>query len=243
MPSLEKRLSSARKEVEQRRSARPLGDLEAAVAALPQIRPFTEAMSGEEIDFVLRLKEAGAALLRTAEEAEVAGLAAAIHPLTELSRDTALPLLLTDVIVDAYQLYEARLAGAGGVVLIAAAFSDEDEHEHMVDLYSLAGSIGLDVIVEVGDEEEIEQALELLDPDSFLVRNRADDGAAVDFERTFSLLEEVPAGKFVLSQGGVRERDEVEALERAGVDAVILGPWVATGDLADILRVLRGESR
>jgi indole-3-glycerol phosphate synthase len=223
MPSLEKRLSSARKEVEQRRSARPLGDLEAAVAALPQIRPFTEAMSGEEIDFVLRLKEAGAALLRTAEDAEVAGLAAAIHPLAELSRDTALPLLLTDVIV--------------------AAFSDEDEHEHMVDLASLAGSIGLDVIVEVGDEEEIEQALELLDPDCFLVRNRADDGATVDFERTFSLLEEVPAGKFVLSQGGVRERDEVEALERAGVDAVILGPWAAMGDLADTLRVLRGESR
>jgi uncharacterized protein related to proFAR isomerase len=47
----------------------------------------------------------------------------------------------------------------------------------------------------------------------------------------------------VLSQGGVREREEVDALERAGVDAVILGPWVAAGDLADTLRVLRGESR
>src|SRR4051794_40854555 len=243
MPSLEKRLSSARREVEQRRSARPLGDLEAAVAALPQIRPFTEAMSGEEIDFVLRLKGADATALRTAEDNEVAGLAAAVDPLAELHRETALPLLLTDVIVDGYQLYEARLAGAGGVVLIAAAFSDEDDHDHMADLSSLAGSIGLDVIVEVSDEEEIEQALELLDPDSFLVRNRPEDGGAVDFERTFSLLEEVPAGKFVLSQGGVREREEAEALERAGVDAVILGPWAAAGDLAATLRVLRGESR
>src|SRR5689334_2340279 len=120
MPSLEKRLSSARKEVEHRRAARPLGDLEAAVAALPQIRPFTEAMSGEEIDFVLRLKGVDSAVLRTAEENEVAGLAAAIEPLTQLHRETALPLLLTDVIVDGYQLYEGRLAGAGGVVLIAA---------------------------------------------------------------------------------------------------------------------------
>ncbi|HET6849297.1 MAG TPA: hypothetical protein VFH74_10585 [Gaiellales bacterium] len=243
MPSLEKRLSSARKDVEQRRSARPQDDLEAAVAALPQIRPFTEAMSGEEIDFVLRLKGVDSTLLRTAEDHEVAALAASVEPLAALHRETALPLLLTDVIVDGYQLYEARVAGAGGVVLIAAAFDDEDDHDHMADLYSLAGSIGLDVIVEVSDEEEIEHALELLDPDSFLVRNRPEDGGAVDFERTFSLLEEVPAGKFVLSQGGVRERDEVEALERAGVDAVILGPWAAAGDLADTLRVLRGESR
>jgi len=243
MPSLEKRLSSARKEVEQRRAARPLGQLEAEVAALPQIRPFTEAMSGEEIDFVLRLKGADGTVLRTAEENEVAALAAAIGPLAELHRETALPLLLTDVIVDGYQLYEARLAGAGGVVLIAAAFGGEEDHDHMADLYAEAGHIGLDVIVEVSDEDEIAQALELLDPDSFLVRNRPEDGGAVDFERTFSLLEEVPAGKFVLSQGGVRERDEVEALERAGVDAVILGPWAVAGDLAATLRVLRGESR
>jgi indole-3-glycerol phosphate synthase len=243
MPSLEKRLSSARREVEQRRAARPLGDLEAAVAHLRPIRPFTEAASGEEIDFVLRLKEADGALLETAESLEVAGLAASIGQLPSLAGLTAMPLLLTDVIVDAYQLYESRLAGAGGVVLIAAAFDDEDQRDHMAELYAQAGSIGLDVIVEVADEQEIEDVLDLLDPDSFLVRNRGEDGGAVDFERTFSLLEEVPAGKVVVSQGGVRERDEVEALERAGVDAVILGPWAAAGDLADTLRVLRGESR
>jgi indole-3-glycerol phosphate synthase len=243
MPSLEKRLTSARKQVEQRRSARPLDDLEAAVAALPLIRPFTEAMSGEEIDFVLRLKDADATVVRTAEENEVAALAASVDPLGALHRETALPLLLTDVIVDPYQLYESRLAGAGGVVLIAAAFSDEDDRDHMADLCAVAASIGLDVIVEVSDEDEIAHSLELLDPDSFLVHNRPEDGGAVDFERTFSLLEEVPAGKFVLSQGGVRERHEVEELERAGVDAVILGPWAAAGDLAATLRVLRGESR
>ena len=102
MPSLEKRLSSARQAVEQRRSARPLSDLEAAVAALPQIRPFTEAMSGEEIDFVLRLKDVDSTLLRTAEDHEVAGLAASVEPLAALHRETALPLLLTDV----YPWYE-----------------------------------------------------------------------------------------------------------------------------------------
>lgn len=241
MPSLDKRLSSARREVEQRRSATPMADLERAVDALAPIRPFTEAIVGEEISFVLRLKEADQHLLDLAEHSDVAGLAAAIEPLSRLAGRTPLPLLLTDVVVDPYQLFECRLAGAGGAVLIAAAF--EDENEQMADLNALAGAIGLDVIVEVAREDEIEQVLELLDPDSFLLRNRDEGEGAVDFERTFSLLEEVPAGKVVLSQGGVRERDQVTALERAGVDAVILGPWAAAGDLAETLRVLRGESR
>jgi indole-3-glycerol phosphate synthase len=159
-----------------------------------------------------------------------------------MAPDNSLPMLLTDMIVDAYQLYEGRLAGAGAVVLVAAAF--EDDHERFAELYSVAGSVDLDVIVEVAHEDELEEALELLDPDSFLLRNRgSDDDGSVDFERTFSLLEEVPAGKTVFSQGGVRERQQVAALERSGVDAVILGPWAAAGDLAGTLRQLRGESR
>jgi indole-3-glycerol phosphate synthase len=190
---------------------------------------------------VLRVRAADRELLDEAERAEVAGLAASLEPLSGIAGTTALPMLLTDLVVDGYQLYECRLAGAGGVVLVAAAF--DDEHEQMADLYALAGSMGLDVIVEVADESEIDEMLGLLDPDSFLVRNRDEGEGAVDFERTFSLLEEVPAGKMVVSQGGVRDRDQVTALERAGVDAVILGPWAATGALAETLRTLRGESR
>jgi indole-3-glycerol phosphate synthase len=236
MPSLDRRLSSTRREVEERRRARPLAQLEREVAALAPIRPFTESIGGEEISFVQRVKEADGALL------EVAGLAAALGPLAGMAADNPLPMLLTDMIVDAYQLYECRLAGAGAVLLVAAVF--EDDHERLADLYSVAGSVDLDVIVEVAHEDELEQALELLDPDSFLLRNRgSDDDGAVDFERTFSLLEEVPAGKTVFSQGGVREREQVAALERSGVDAVILGPWAAAGDLAETLRQLRGESR
>ena len=241
MPSLDRRLSSTRREVEERRSARPLDQLERAVAQLTPIRPFTESIAGEEISFVQRVKEADRTLLELAESAELAGLAAALDPLAALAGETSLPVLLTDMIVDPYQLYECRLAGAGGVMLIAAAFDDDDGR--LEELYGVAASVDLDVIVEVADEDEIEWVLELLDPDSFLVRNRDPDGkGVVDFEHTYSLLEEVPAGKVVLSQGGVRQREQVTELERAGVDAVILGPWAA-GDLADTLRHLRGESR
>ena len=242
MPSLDKRVSNVRREVEQRRSLRPLRELELAVAELEPIRPFTESVVEEELSFVVRVKEAVAGLPARAEAADLAGLAAAHDVIAALTGATKLPLLLTDMVVDAYQLFEARLAGAGAVILIAAAF--DEEHEPLDDLYGQAGALGLDVIVEVAEEDEIEAVLELLDPDSFLIRNRDLEGdGAADFERTFSLLEEVPAGKVVFSQGGIRGRDEVVELERAGVDAAILGPWAAAGDLPATLAMLRGDAR
>src|SRR4029079_1718502 len=129
MPSLDKRLSSTRREVEERRRARPLAQLEREVAALAPIRPFPESIGGEEISFVQRVKEARGELLELAEELEVAGLAAALGPLADMASDNSLPMLLTDMIVDAYQLYECRLAGAGAGVLVAAAF--EDAHQRL----------------------------------------------------------------------------------------------------------------
>ncbi|HEU0193144.1 MAG TPA: hypothetical protein VFQ71_03035, partial [Gaiellales bacterium] len=62
-------------------------------------------------------------------------------------------------------------------------------------------------------------------------------------ERTFSLLEEVPAGKAVLSQGGIRSREQAAALESVGVDAAVIGRWIYQGELARTLDVLRGDSR
>jgi indole-3-glycerol phosphate synthase len=97
--------------------------------------------------------------------------------------------------------------------------------------------------MEVRREEEIERLLELLDPDSFLIRNRDGQDGRVDFEHTFSLLEEVPAGKVVLSQGGIRTREQTAALEWAGVDAAVLGRWVYGEGLGATLDVLRGDSR
>ena len=128
MPSLDKRQASMRRDVEVRRRARPLEELREAVSLLPAIRPFTEAIGGEEISFVQRVKHVDAAVVPQAERGEVAGLAGSIEIVNELAGQTRLSLLMTDMVVDGYQLYEARLAGAGGVVLIAAGF-DEDGDE------------------------------------------------------------------------------------------------------------------
>jgi indole-3-glycerol phosphate synthase len=145
------------------------------------------------------------------------------------------------VLIDPYQLYESRLGGADGVVLIAEAFDDDDDE--FAEMQMVAAQLGLDVVVQVSDEEEVEHVLELLDPDSFLIQNLRDGREVPDFEHTFSLLEEVPAGKVVLSAGGIKHRDEVLALESAGVDAAILGRWVQRHGIASTLDVLRGDSR
>ena len=240
MPSLDRLISSSRRAVEERRGSRPLLELEEAVRHLDSIRPFTEGVVGEEISFVLRITEADAALLVEAQEAGTAGLAIAAEAVPPGLEATRLPVLHKGVLIDPYQLYESRLAGADGVVLIAAAFDGDDDA--FVRMHSVAGDLGLDVVVEVAEEEEIELVLELLDPDSFLVQNHLED-RGFDLERTFSLLEEVPAGKAVLSEGGIHTRDEVLALERAGVDAAILGDWVHEMGLRDTFEILRGDSR
>jgi indole-3-glycerol phosphate synthase len=231
--------ASCAKEEDARRAVRPLTELEQAVAALPPIRPFTEAVVGEEISFVLQADALHDGLLDQCEDAEIAGLCLPLERVGD-GDASGLPVLLADVVVDRYQLYESRVAGADGVVLIVAAF--EDQGETLLELYGEAADIGLDVLVEVGHEHEIEWSLEQLDPDSFVIRNSDGDGTT-DLERTFSLLEEVPAGIVVVSAGGVRDREEVRALERSGVDAVILDPWVIGEGVAEIVRVLRGDAR
>jgi indole-3-glycerol phosphate synthase len=240
MPSLDRRISSSRRALEERRGSRPLTELEDAVRHLDSIRPFTEGIVGEEISFVLRLPDVDPETLAEAQEAGAAGLAIAAEAVPPGLEEARLPVLHKGVLIDPYQLYESRLGGADGVVLIAAAFDDDEEG--FVRMQAVAGELGLDVVVEVAEEEEIEVALELLDPDSFLVENRLGD-RGFDLERTFSLLEEVPAGKVVLSEGGIRTRDQVLALERAGVDAAILGDWVHALGLRETFEILRGDSR
>jgi hypothetical protein len=241
MASLDRMISSSRRALEQRRDARPLAELEQAVDALAPIRPFTEAVVGEEISFVLRVTDADPELLAAAGAAGVAGLAVVGDAAPAGFEETSLPVLHRGVLIDPYQLYESRLGGADGVVLIAEAFEDDDDE--FAEMQMVAAQLGLDVVVQVGDEEEVEHVLELLDPDSFLIQNLRDGREVPDFEHTFSLLEEVPAGKVVLSAGGIKHRDEVLALESAGVDAAILGRWVLRHGIGPTLDVLRGDSR
>jgi hypothetical protein len=93
-----------------------------------------------------------------------------------------------------------------------------------------AGDQALEAVVDVRDEEELELALERLDPEIFLLA-AGDAGEEGPLERTLDLLQDVPAGKLAIAELAVRGREEVAELERAGMDAVI----VPAGDVAELV--------
>ena len=96
------------------------------------------------------------------------------------------------------------------------------EQDELASLYSQAGELDLDALVEIHDDEELERALEL-DCDVIGINNRNLEDFSVDIQRTFDLLADVPAGKVVVSESGIHHRGQIEELEQVGVDAVLVG--------------------
>jgi len=115
---------------------------------------------------------------------------------------------------------EAALAGADAW-LVAVEDAGEDE-EWLARQHAEAVELGLDFVVEVRSEEQLELALDRLDPEIFLLAAR--DGLDTDaLSQALELLPDIPAGKLAVADVGVSSREQVDELERAGVDAVIVG--------------------
>jgi indole-3-glycerol phosphate synthase len=239
MSVLERIVEDTRDEVHRRREAMPLARLEAAIAQRPEGRPFSEALLRPGISLIAEHKRRSpsAGVIRagsTVEEIVTAyerGAAAALSILTEPfhfggSLDdlraaravSGLPVLRKDFIVDPYQLYESAAAGADAILLIVAALEPDD----LFELLREARSLDLDALVEVHDGRELEVALEV-EADVLGINNRDLVDFSVDIERTYELLSDVPAGKTVVAESGFSTREQLDELERVGVDAVLIG--------------------
>jgi indole-3-glycerol phosphate synthase len=129
-----------------------------------------------------------------------------------------LPLIRKDFVIDSYQLHEAVLAGADAVLLIVAALPAA----LLGELRGQAQALGLDALVEVHDERELEIALEL-DADLIGINNRDLRDFSVDLGRTARLMAAMPRGVTVVSESGISRRAELERLESEGVAAVLVG--------------------
>ena len=176
-------------------------------------RRLSQALSeGDGISVLVHVTDAGAAA--AAEDQGAEGLVID-RPAGGLREATSLPILFRG---DSPDL--ARQAGADGWVLIA-----EHHHEEGAELeeqYVRALALGLECVIDVRDEEELELVLERIDPEIFLLspREAEDDEDALD--RVLELLPDVPAGKLAIAELGATTRDEVVSLERAGIDAVLV---------------------
>ena len=258
MNVLDRIVASTREDVRRRREEVPLARLESELAGRGDDRPFQEALTLPGVSVIAEHKRRSPSAGTIREGATVAevvlayqrGGAAAISILTESrhfggsledlreARATCeLPILRKDFIVDPYQLYESAAAGADAILLIVAAL----EPRVLEELYGEARALDLDVLVEVHDEDELESALEQLDADVIGINNRNLTDFSVDVERTFELLADIPAGKTVVSESGFHSREQLDALERVGVDGVLVGEsLMRADDPGAALRALTG---
>lgn len=147
----------------------------------------------------------------------VAEVAHATHP--------PVPVLRKDFIVDEYQLVEARAHAADAVLLIVAAL----EQERLRVLHARATSLGMDVLVEVHDEVEMERALDL-DAKVIGVNNRDLRTFEVDLAITERLARLIPSGVVLVSESGIGSRADVSRVRRAGAHAVLVGESLILSD-------------
>jgi indole-3-glycerol phosphate synthase len=257
MNVLDRIVEATRSDLERRRERVPLSELERVATRAREDRPFSEALTRPGISVIAEHKRRspsagairdGATVTEIVQAYEVGGAAAlsilterhhfggSLEDLREARHASELPLLRKDFIVDRYQVYESAAAGADAILLIVAALHPRD----LEALHREARALDLDVLVEVHDTEELDRAL-AVEAEVIGINNRDLTDFTVDVERTFELLSDVPAGKTVVSESGFSTREQLDDLERVGVDAVLVGEsLMRAGDIGAATRTLTG---
>jgi indole-3-glycerol phosphate synthase len=253
---LDRIVAETRVEVERRKRELPLEPPTASLSCKPAGGGrFADALAGEGMGVIAEFKRRSPSAGALREEPDLVeivsayerGGAVAVSILTEgpnfdgaledlhTARSACeLPLLRKDFVVDPYQLYEAVAAGADAVLLIVAALAP---HE-LASLYERARAIGLDVLVEVHDRDELGAAL-ALGADIVGINNRDLRDFSVDVRRTASLMDEIPAGVTVVSESGISNAEQLRGLGERGVQAVLVGEsLMRSRDPARALRAL-----
>ena len=186
-------------------------------------RRFSQAISeGDGISVIVPVADADAAGAAEQQGAEAVVLT---RPVESVRGATRLPILWRG----GGGSTDAERAGADACVLVVEGAADEDGL--LERLHDEALALGLDVVVDVRDEEELELALDRIDPEIVLLSSRDADEDQEALDRVLELLPDVPAGKLAIADVVVGGREDVVALERAGVDAVIVG----AGDVAALV--------
>lgn len=138
--------------------------------------------------------------------------------LKQIRQLSPLPILRKDFMIEPYQFYEARAIGADAVLLIAAILDDAQ----LKDFYQLAMALGLDALVEVHDEAEMERALKL-DARIIGVNNRNLKDFSIELDTTRRLGRMVPPEKIFVAESGILSDDDVRFLKDCRVDAFLIG--------------------
>jgi indole-3-glycerol phosphate synthase len=197
---------------------------------------FSQAISeGDGISVIPLLEGDVEELAALAEEAGAEAIAVDPAEVERARGRTALPIITRHV-------DPRSVAELGGDACILVYDALADDRERLEEAYALARELDVDCAVEVRDESELEGVLERIDPDLVLISERDLDPDEEDLERTLDLLADVPVGKLVISEARVVAREQVVALERAGVDAVLVHGLARGSDFsAAVEELVRGS--
>ena len=230
-------------EVAARNAVLPLRELTARGRDVPPVRGFANAIAARiargEPAVIAEIKKASpskgviradfdpAAIARSYEK----GGAACLSVLTDVDffqgtdaylqqarAACALPVLRKDFVIDAYQVHEARVLGADCILLIVAALGDAG----LAELCGLAMDLGMDVLVEVHDIDELERALQV--PAALLgINNRNLRTFEVSLDATLDLRGAVPRDRILVTESGIVAPADVARMRAAGVEAFLVG--------------------
>jgi indole-3-glycerol phosphate synthase len=227
-------------EVATSRRRMPLEELEAQAAEAPPVRDFRTALAGPgPIQLIAEVKKASPSAHVIRADFDPVAIsriyqdhgAACISVLTDgpyfqghlsyLARvraSVAIPLLRKDFLIEEYQVVEARLAGADAVLLIAEILDDET----LGSLMQRARALGMAALVEFHDPVNLQRVLDS-GADLIGINNRDLRHFNTDIEQTLRLRDKIPPEITLVSESGIRTRQDVERLEAAGVSAVLVG--------------------
>lgn len=226
--------------------APPPRDFLAALAAAPPIRLIAEVKKASPSKGLIRPQCDPAEVARTYEQHG----ASCISVLTEeqyfqgsfdnlrmVRAAVRLPVLCKDFVVEQYQVYQARAAGADAVLLIAECLDDAQ----LARLYELILSEGMTPLVELHDERNVDRVLRL-GAQLIGVNNRNLQTFAVDLHHTLRLRQRIPPDRALVAESGIRCRADVVLLESAGVQAMLVGETLmASPDIGAAVDVLLGK--
>ena len=246
--------------INEKKKSIPLAKLkeEVGLLAVNQDFRFEKALRGNDITFICEIKKASPSkgiiaenfpYLQIAKEYEAAG-AAAISILTEpfyfkgedryleeIANTVSIPLLRKDFTVDEYMIYEAKLMGASAILLICSILDNETLAEYL----HIAHDIGLSVLVETHDENEVKAALKA-GARIIGVNNRDLKTFNVDIRLSERLRPLVPEEKIFVSESGIQTAEDIKKLREIKTDAVLIGETLMRSpDKVVELRRLRGE--
>lgn len=257
---LEKIVATKRAEIAAAKAARPEAALRELAAQAPPVRNFFAPLAaGPPIRLIAEVKKAspsrgvirqdfqpveiaqtyqahGASCLSVLTDEQY--FQGSLDYLRQVRAAVSLPVLRKDFIIDSYQLYEARVAGADAVLLIAECLDDCNLRK----LHNEAVALGMSPLVELYDPENLER---VFDAGATLigVNNRDLRTFETDLEHTLRLRERVPDECVLVSESGIRTRADVERLAAAGVDAILVGETLmASPDIGRAVDDLLGKS-